>query len=261
MVSSTTKSSASAKEKEEAEHRILYDFWKSLPLVTFIEASEKNYKSHPIRPGIMSILREGIIEDDNKQAEGKRRYALNSQEIIDLLNSKDEQIRQQYALNDEKLLHFVPISKTNLYFHLDKLEKAGFIKEVAKILEGRHKITYYGRTSRIFFLDDTPKKLNYYRELFNEFNAFSKISGNEVDPEQLTQAVNRYVEALGSNKQANAEWLAKHAQLIYENKLDIGKIMDAVYLMDSINPDIVTRLKGINELFQEVLSTLHKDNS
>ncbi|MHA2270629.1 MAG: winged helix-turn-helix domain-containing protein [Candidatus Hodarchaeales archaeon] len=261
MVSSTTKSSASAKEKEEEKHRILYDFWESIPLVTFIETSEKNYKSHPIRPGIMNILRLGIIEGDNIQTKGKQRYALNPQEILDLLNSKDRQIRQKYALNDEQLLHFVPISKTNLYFHLGKLEKAGFIKEVAKILEGRHKIAYYGRTSRIFFLDDTPKKLNYYKELFNEFSAFSAILGNEVDPEQLNQTVNHYVETLRSNKQATAEWLAKNAQKIYENNLDIGKIMEAAYLIDSINPEIVTRLKAVNELFQEVLSTIHEDTS
>ncbi|MHA2232333.1 MAG: hypothetical protein ACXAB4_07565, partial [Candidatus Hodarchaeales archaeon] len=178
MTLSTQKTSSKAKRKENEEYQTLYDFWESLPNVTFIEITGKNYKSHPVRPAIMAILREGIIEEgDNKEAEGKRRYGLNSQEILDLLNEKDEKIRGKYGLNDEKLRDFIPISKTNLYFHLDKLEKAGFIKEIAKILEGRHKVAYYGRTSRIFYLEDSIKALNYYRELLNEFAAFSELQG------------------------------------------------------------------------------------
>ncbi|MFX0113843.1 MAG: hypothetical protein ACFFB3_04800 [Candidatus Hodarchaeota archaeon] len=260
MVSSATQSSIVAKEKKGEAFQVLYSFWESLPEAAFIEISEKISHSHPVRPAIMKILREGIIEYfDRKKTEGIRRYALNSKEIMDILNTEDKEVREKYRLNDMQLMEVIPISRTNLYFHLDKLEEFGFIKEVAKILEGRHKITYYGRTSRLFFLEDPNKKLNYYKDLLNEFSAFSKILGQRIDQEHVSQAVQEYAETRRRYKQVIAKWIGKNSKQIYENNLDVNKIMKAILLISSTNPSIAVPLKKLNMLFQEILSEVAED--
>ena len=47
----------------EDERRALLDHWDEIPAVALIEASEKAFKSHPARGGILAVLREGIEEE------------------------------------------------------------------------------------------------------------------------------------------------------------------------------------------------------
>ena len=42
------------------------------------------------------------------------------------------------------------LKKSNLYFHLQKLEKAGLIKEIGFVKYGKRHVTYYGTTAKLF---------------------------------------------------------------------------------------------------------------
>ena len=41
-------------------------------------------------------------------------------------------------------------SHSNFHFHIKSLVEDGYLKEIVKILEGRHYIAYYGRTAIAF---------------------------------------------------------------------------------------------------------------
>ena len=122
------------------ERKILYEYWDSIPALKLLDVSKQVNKSNPIRISIIRILSEGL-SDHFSEDQVKPRHALNVSEIKQLLKEKND----------------ITISQTNLYFHLNILEKAGIIKTVATLLEGPHnrnKTKYYGRVARQLFITD-----------------------------------------------------------------------------------------------------------
>ena len=125
----------SVKTVKEDEHgddrKTLYEFWERLPPITLLALSSKVMSSHPARPAILRILREGVVDRFEEEPVERLRRALKAEEIRSRLKERG-----------------VKVSKTSLYFHLGVLEEHGLIKVVTKVLEGRHMVAYYGRTSR-----------------------------------------------------------------------------------------------------------------
>jgi len=128
-------------EKKAGERQILYDFWDSLPGVKVLNVPSKVFTSHPVRSAILRVLREGLLEDDEATPPSKKaRHALNTKEIRRLLRETED----------------IEMSQTNLYFHINLMERAGLIQVVSRILEGRHKVAYYGRVARTCLLYTSP---------------------------------------------------------------------------------------------------------
>ena len=129
------------KEKNQIDQKkILSEFWKTLPPVLVLALPSNVISSHPARPEILRLLREGIVDQLDDGTEERVRHALKAEEIRAHLKKQD-----------------IKVSKTSLYFHLGVLEDHGLIMVVAKILEGRHKVAYYGRTARGLIFTDLSR--------------------------------------------------------------------------------------------------------
>ncbi|OLS29339.1 MAG: hypothetical protein HeimC2_00640 [Candidatus Heimdallarchaeota archaeon LC_2] len=165
------------KESDEIETIILSEddimnYWKTVPIIKIFPnqaytkiLGDKQIidKGTIMRSSIVNMLKLGL----ESQETGKLRHALTAKEILDRMNDPiyQEIIDLQTSLkeitfnrNMEReaieiqigLLGSEVLKKSNLYFHLQKLEKANFVKEVGFIKYGKRHITYYGTTAKLF---------------------------------------------------------------------------------------------------------------
>jgi len=222
------------KDVKDAEHvdarKILYDFWKELPLVKIFDVPSEIMESHQVRPAIMRILREGVPDDEES---GRLRHALNNKEIVNTLLERNG----------------IRMTQQNLYFHLNKLEEIGYIKVVARIREGRHNVAYYGRASRIILRRDPEESLDKYERWFQEMGKLAKAREPKFNVDLLEGLAEEYLGIMRRRDRAQGEWMASNEELIYERGIDIYTIFKFLKAMDVMDPEYIGFIKKVRELF------------
>ena len=211
------------KEKERCDEReTLYEFWERLPPVTVLALPSNVMSSHPARPAILRVLREGVLDRFEEEPEERARHALKAEEIRARL--KEEGVK---------------VSKTSLYFHLGVLEEHGLIKVVNKVLEGRHVVAYYGRTARGFIHRDPEESLEKYRRYFKEAGRLAKADRPGLDLGVVEELAEEYLRIKQRRDAALADWMADNEELINENDVDFYSIFEFIKCLDSTSPEYV----------------------
>jgi DNA-binding MarR family transcriptional regulator len=202
-----------------------------MPLIQIHDVPSEIMESHRVRPAIMKILRAGI--PDEKES-GRLRHALNTKEIRRTLLDRDG----------------IKMSQHNLYFHLNKLEEIGYIKVVARLLEGRHKVAYYGRTARSILRRDTEESLEKYEKWFQEMGRLSKSKRPEFDMDRLEGLAEEYLGIMRRRDRAQGEWMASNEESIYEGGIDSYSIFGLLQTLDVMDPELIGFIKKVRELFE-----------
>jgi DNA-binding transcriptional ArsR family regulator len=219
----------------EDKRRVLLDHWEEIPAVVLIEASGKVFKSHPVREAILTVLREGIEEEQADDPERSiQRHALSPKEIKKLLGERQG----------------IDMSQTNLYFHLNTLEKTGAIKVVTKLTEGRHRVTYYGRVAHLILPRDPEESLVTYRKLFGELMKFVKTKRPDIDAAELQGLPEEYLRVKMKKDRLMANWLSKQDPLMDREGIDgtlIYKLLKDVYSLDPENIRLLHRIADLIE--------------
>ncbi|MFX1514228.1 MAG: winged helix-turn-helix domain-containing protein [Promethearchaeota archaeon] len=190
------------------DDEILFEFWKSVPIVQIIpdpHASLFKFINQDVRGAILDLLREGI-EDEIKAGTKRRRFSLNAREL------------QKYVNN--RLL--TPIKLSNIYFHLQKLEKQNLIQVVAIKKEGKHHAAYYGRTAKFFIFNDTSKEIRtIMRQTLHTLIA-------RINPKWENRRINLLLDNFFNHKENQFKsalaWIEKHEDLLTNLEVDIGEI-------------------------------------
>jgi DNA-binding MarR family transcriptional regulator len=216
---------------EKDERRVLFEYWRDMPLIQIHDVPSEIMESHRVRPAIMKILRAGI--PDEKES-GRLRHALNTKEIRRTLLDRDG----------------IKMSQHNLYFHLNKLEEIGYIKVVARLLEGRHKVAYYGRTARSILRRDTEESLEKYEKWFQEMGRLSKSKRPEFDMDRLEGLAEEYLGIMRRRDRAQGEWMASNEESIYEGGIDSYSIFGLLQTLDVMDPELIGFIKKVRELFE-----------
>jgi DNA-binding transcriptional ArsR family regulator len=216
---------------EKDERRVLFEYWTDMPLIQIHDVPSDVMESHRVRPAIMKILRAGI--PDEKES-GRLRHALNTKEIRRTLLDRDG----------------IKMSQHNLYFHLNKLEEIGYIKVVARLLEGRHNVAYYGRTARTILRRDTEESLEKYERWFQEMGRLAKAKRPEFDMDRLEGLAEEYLGIMRRRDRAQGYWMASNEESIYEGGIDSYSIFGLLQAMDVIDPEYIGFIKKIRELFE-----------
>jgi len=216
---------------EKDERRVLFEYWRDLPLVQIHDVPSEIIESHRVRPAIMKILRVGIPDE---RESGKLRHALNTKEIKKTLSDRLG----------------IKMSQQNLYFHLKKLEEIGYIKVVAKILEGRHNVAYYGRTARTILRRDTEESLEKYERWFQEMGRLAKAKRPEFELDQLEGLAEDYLGIMRRRDRAQGEWMASNEEMLYEGGIDIYSIFKFIKAMDVMDPEYIGFIKKVRELLE-----------
>ncbi|UCE09460.1 MAG: helix-turn-helix transcriptional regulator [Candidatus Thorarchaeota archaeon] len=227
---------SSSGEKISGDNReILYSFWESIPRTAFINASKDVLGSHPARGAILRILREGVQEElVTPSRVEKIRRAMSADEIRERL--KEAGMKK--------------VSKTGMYFHLKVLEEAGLIKIISKILEGRHKVAYYGRVARHLFISDPEMRLQKYEQLFGTVTKFSKALVPGTKASHFRKIPKEYLRIKTERERVIGEWLADNEHLVIKLGLDLSDLYEAVKVIDSCNPAYLDLIGELYRLLQ-----------
>ena len=222
-------------EKKAGERQILYDFWDSLQGVKVLNVPSKVFTSHRVRPAILRVLREGMLEDDEATPPSKKvRHALNTKEIRRLLQETED----------------IEMSQTNLYFHLNVMERAGLVQIVSRILEGRHKVAYYGRVARTISHRDPEDSLETYKRRFEEIGRLIGVKRPGFDVAQLDTLPGELLEIKKRRDRALGEWMARNEALMSANGIDSLFIFDFMKVIDSVNPEYVRFFRKVADLVE-----------
>lgn len=222
------------KKIEDPDWLIVYDFWKDVPTISECDSEcfEKVVMQN-FRDAILVILRKGIEDDHTRENSLPRRHALSAPEILPLLKEK---------LGYEPRL-------SNIYFHVEKLEQANLVKKVAKRLEGRHYVTYYGRTCKLIIggveKESKTKKLAFAHEIFK----LAEVLGVKINRQRLNELLEKIYQRSNELYQMEKEWMEKNHQAIVE--LDIGVF--------ELYEFIVQWFRGRDSYSQELFSQFYKE--
>lgn len=222
-------------EKKAGERQILYDFWDSLPGVKVLNVPSKVFTSHPVRSAILRVLREGLLEDDEATPPSKKaRHALNTKEIRRLLRETED----------------IEMSQTNLYFHINLMERAGLIQVVSRILEGRHKVAYYGRVARTIIQRDPEDSLETYKRRFEEIGRLIGVKRPGFDTAQLDPLPIELLEIKKRRDRALGEWMARNEALMNAEGIDSLSIFEFLKVIDSVDPEYVRFFRKVADLLE-----------
>ncbi|MFX1251763.1 MAG: hypothetical protein ACFFCZ_09160 [Promethearchaeota archaeon] len=211
-------------DMQEAK-KYLIDFWTSLPVTKEIqepfEVTEKLLKQKA-RSAIVEILREGII-DETKDVEyqDKSRHALTAHELREHINNRLE----------------TKIKLSTVYFHLQELQKHGYIQIVTIIKQGRSNIAYYGRTAKLFLF---PNKLNSLKETHFVQKLSELIS--ELNPNQEEERTNELVKELRKLdielEQVINKWIEENEEVINKISIDVKDLFHFLVILGISSPKI-----------------------
>ena len=220
------------RKDDEFSHSKIFRFYSKLPEYKFLVLPKK-FNESPIRPAIMTVLREGIY---SKNGEEPIRYALTAQEI------KEHIGRAPFP-------EVKNVTYTNLYFHLKKMLEAEVIQIVAYVIEGNHRIAFYGRTARLIFFNDPSSELKLYKSRFEELTRLIKLLDTEIDMQIFDNLPDQYYNDEETKARKIAKWMAKNEEVITGNGLNMDHIFKA--LMKIINSSNINEkaFKEVNKLF------------
>ena len=184
----------------------IYTFWRSLPLIKKVPEDKFEQVQQETRSKIIEILRTGI---DDTYSEFTRRYALNAQEIQDILTKEG-----------------IKTSLQNIYFHINILLEEGFIQEIAILKEGRFNKRYYGRTAKLFlFVDFHLNKQEKYDEAKNKLISLINIVNGKTQEDEVHPIIEKYlneqVVIINNYDEIVNSWFEKNAEKFIEYNIDV----------------------------------------
>lgn len=223
-----------SKQKEDPEWLLVYEFWKDVPTIIEVDSeSFSNIALQDFRSAILDILRKGIADNYTKQNNLPNRHALSAPEMLPYLKERLEQ----------------DIRLSNVYFHLEKLEKANLVRKVTKRLEGKHYVTYYGRTCKLIIGGMSKgDKIKDPESLSDAFRIAEALNA-DVNRQKLDDLVDKIIERKNKLYQMEKKWLEENHPMFVE--LDIG-VLELFEFMGRF-------LRARDPIFQDLLSQFYQE--
>lgn len=190
----------------ETKQLEIYAFWRSIPLIKKVSYEKFEQVKQETRNKIIEILRTGI---EDKYGEFTRRYALNAQEIQDILIKKG-----------------IKTSVQNTYFHINILLEEGLIQEIAIIKEGRFNKRYYGRTAKLFLFTgyylDTQERFDKAKMKFLTLIEILTDGNRDKELEKNVESyLNERIKIFNESEDKLYSWFEQNADKIIEYNIDV----------------------------------------
>jgi hypothetical protein len=199
----------------DPKKRLLYTYWHNLPFFKAMEPS--NYyqmEESEVKSFIIKYIRDGLEDEFSKKFDLPRRHAFTVKELYNAYLKKESS--QKYSLS-------------NFHFHIKSLVKDGYLKEIAKFLEGRHYVTYYGRTAVNFMgLYDNILTDSSVQDIFGPLKQMSKEINPEIDSEEINQLIDENLLLLQDFYYRLFLWIKEKYPLLYKCKVDIRKLVEVI---------------------------------
>ncbi|NHJ48916.1 MAG: hypothetical protein FK733_14115 [Asgard group archaeon] len=205
-----TSQDSETKEKKKS----LYTYWHKLPYFkTMDESNFAQVEESEVRSFIIKYIRDGIEDEFSRTNNLSRRHAFTAKELHAAYTK----------IKDQKY------SQSNFHFHIKSLVEDGYLKEIVKILEGRHYITYYGRTAISFIGQyDNILTATTTQDMFSPLKQLMKNMNPEIDPETIDQLVDENILSMQDFYYRLFSWVEDKYPLLYKSKIDIKKFLRIV---------------------------------
>ncbi len=214
--------------------KTLYTYWHELD---FFSKKASEYIGHvrqsEIKWFIIKFIRDGIEDEFGKENNLSRRHAFSAKEL------HDSYIK---STGDE-------CSLSNFHFHIKDLVEHGLLREVATILEGRHKVTYFGRTS-IAFIDqyDSPLQSKIGQDFFDPLKRVIQDMNPDLEVEYINQLVDDNLASLVDFYSRFISWIEVKYSHLYKSKIDLDMFMNIVGHYSFFHKDLKKGSKEIASL-------------
>lgn len=215
--------------------KTLYTYWHELD---YFSKKESTYigqvRQSQIKWFIVKFIRDGIEDEFGKENNLSRRHAFSAKELHEAYTNS--------SAGEE-------CSLSNFHFHIKDLVEHGLLREVTKILEGRHYTTYYGRTS-IAFLDqyDAPLQSKIGKDFFDPLKRVIQDMNPELEFGHISQLVDDNLSSIVDFYSRLFSWIEKKYPHLYKSKIDLDMLVSIVGHYSFFHKDLHKGSKEIASL-------------
>lgn len=193
----------------------LYQLWKDVPIIQNIaDQSLFRATNQPVQSIILKVLREGMIDKDDK-----KRHYLTASELLEVVNDENSKLEK-------------PIKTSMLYYHLDKLLELGLI-EFVYYIEGRHKRKFFGRTAKFYLFSDSDKMKEKIEKFFSPIGKLIKHYNPDVDIKDYRKTVEKIRVQEETYSAELVDWLKENHELLYDLDIDALDLFTAMSIFMS----------------------------
>jgi DNA-binding transcriptional ArsR family regulator len=255
-----TKETKKSPFKEQIEntkmHKHFIDFWDDLELIKEMTTVEWGNQS-TVRHIIVGVLREGLLDTYPGTNKERVRHALSAKEILDRLNRMIE-LKKEAGKIDESIK---PVSKSNLFFHLKKLDENGYVQPIGSVSKEWRgttlNTTYYGRTAKIFihFTEDSGP---YYKTISEKhepqkFNDFLELI-NRISPKASKISIDTAMKQVNNMNEESSKyfvmWAKEHQDDFRGLEIDFPELLQIFSVIYRYNHETVDGLQTIAKLLK-----------
>ncbi|MHA1966218.1 MAG: winged helix-turn-helix domain-containing protein [Candidatus Hodarchaeales archaeon] len=240
----TTKSTQNEEETSKlpqkiftsSEKDVILDHWNNIPAVKEIyELESFKLISQGVRSQIVDLFREGKEEFDPNSEKNVIRHAFSAKEIL---------------AHIQRILD-VKITLQNIYFHLSKLEDAGFITRITSIKEGRHSTHFFGRTARLFLhIGSSSEKDFLTDEKLQKITSLLEKLNPGISLDDQISIFNELEESSAKARERIKHWMEKNEKLIIELNIDFRDAYEILYMIDRFDKAAIEIARKIAKLFK-----------
>jgi hypothetical protein len=247
--------------KEEELHNFetaeqLFDYYEKIPIILEYEADEfQELYQQMTRGAIIKALGKGIEDYYPGTNEKKVRHALSAMEILEVVNKLIKEDKHG------KFAEIGEIKKANLFFHLNKLEDAGFIKEIGVIKSGRRRTTYFGRTANIYITFGMDQMKAYTLFENETFIDLLKAMNPQKSEEQIRQTLTKLEILNNDTSKYFVEWIRKNEAYFKKYLINYVELLKIISLMHRFTHEAVDGLQELSELLHLDVSKLPENRS
>ena len=211
--------------------KTFFDHWRNIPLIREFDDEVFESFHQEARVAIIDLLVKGKDDIYPGSQEVRKRRVMSANEIKEDINKSLEH----------------KIKKSNLYFHLQKLEEFGFIEVVDSLPYGKREIAYYGRTARVF----VPKASKYKREtpmLDDNIPALVKTINPDITDEQIEATLNKLAGIQNYDGQAQLEWMVNNEDNLRASEIDLRELHGYLSIIQRYNETVCQGVKEMAEM-------------
>jgi len=233
----------SEKSTADEVRKTLYTYWHELD---FFSEKESTYigqvRQSEIKWFIIKFIRDGIEDEFGRENNLSRRHAFSAKELHEahIKSSEGEEC-----------------SLSNFHFHINSLVEHGYLKEVARIPEGRHYTKYYGRTS-IAFIDqyDAPLQSKMDQDFLDPLKRVIKDMNPDLEFEHISELVDNNLSSIRDFYSRVISWIEEKYPHLYKSKIDLDTFMSIVGHYSFFHKDLYESSKEIASLIgiDEIMS-------
>jgi len=242
--------SKDAMNSEELENFLvakkLFDFYDDLPIIKEFTAEEfTELYDQPIRSLIVQVLAVGVEDfypgTDNKQL----RKAMSGMEILEEINklvkTKNE---YPYKTIDE-------VKKSNLFFHLRKMEESGILQDVGVIKSGKRRTTYYSRVAKVFISTKMKDEAEFKLQQSNHFRTLLQRLNPGVEEDKIDTILDQMDSIQCDCSPYYMKWIKQHEiafKGIHIDFVELFKLFNLIQQMNADNIKVIDNLANLLDI-------------